>query len=160
MNRIFPTTAPAAAAKPRPGPAKPRGSLLRAQLLASGVLSIAGSLVLTGAALAQTAASSGTGTLGAQLNKMSGEAVDSLGTGAGMVCYVLALVCFIGGVWALWQSRQPQNRESGYIAKGAAGLVLCGLFVVAPNWINKAAQTTAGNDATVNNTPAQIKFAP
>jgi hypothetical protein len=94
------------------------------------------------------------------MNTMSSEAIDSGGTMLGMVCYVLAMLCFVGGAWALWQSRQPQNRESGYVAKGAAGLVICGLLVMMPQWINKSAHTMAGADATINNTPAQVKFAP
>jgi hypothetical protein len=86
--------------------------------------------------------------------------IDSGGTAAGMACYILAMVVFIGAAWALKMSREPQNREGGYVAKGAAGLVICGLLVMMPNWINKASHTVAGADATINNTPAQIKFAP
>ena len=127
-------------------------------LLRSTVLGLAGSVMAISGAFAQAA--SQTGTLGAQLNQMSSEAIDSGGTALGMVAYVAALICFVGGVWALWQSRQPRNRESGRIAMGAAGLVLCGLFVMMPQWINKAAHSTAGADATINNTPAQVKFAP
>lgn len=127
-------------------------------LLRATAFGIAGSVLAVGDALAQAA--SNTGTLGAQLNSMSSEAIDSGGTMMGMAAYMAALFCFIGGVWALWQSRQPQNRESGRVAMGAAGLALCGLFVMMPQWINKAAHTTAGADATINSTPAQVKFAP
>ena len=40
-------------------------------------------------------------------------------------------LCFGFGVWARWQSRQPQNRETGFVGRGIAGLVLCGLFATA-----------------------------
>lgn len=127
-------------------------------MLRATAFGVAGSVLAISGALAQAA--SNTGTLGAQLNTMSSEAIDSGGTALGMAAYMAALICFVGGVWALWQSRQPQNRESGRVAMGAAGLVLCGLFVMMPQWINKAAHSTAGADATINNTPAQVKFAP
>ncbi|GAC1348655.1 MAG: hypothetical protein NVSMB18_37420 [Acetobacteraceae bacterium] len=130
----------------------------RAGLLRAGLLGVTGSALAIGEAFAQ--ATSTAGSLGAQLNTMSSEAIDSGGTALGRVCYIAALLCFVGGAWAFWQSRQPQNRESGYVAKGAAGLVLCGLLVMMPQWVNKAAHTVAGADATINNTPAQVKFAP
>ena len=132
---------------------RPTTSLWRA-----GVLGATGSILAAGQAFAQAASSAGS--LGAQMNTMSSEAIDSGGTALGMACYILAMLCFVGGAWAFWQSRQPQNRESGYIDKGEAGLVLCGLLVMMPQWINKAAHTVAGADATINNTPAQVKFAP
>ena len=128
-------------------------------LLRAGVLGAAGSILAVGQAFAQ-AATSTAGSLGAQLNTMSSESIDSGGTALGMTAYVLALVVFVGSAWALWQSRQPQNRESGHVAKGLAGLVLCGLLVMMPQWVNKAAHTVAGADATINNTVAQVKFAP
>jgi hypothetical protein len=130
----------------------------RVGLLRVVALAATGSVVAVGPAFAQAASTAGS--LGAQLNSMSSEAIDSGGTALGMVCYVLAMFCFVGGAWALWQSRQPQHRESGYVAKGAAGLVICGLLVMMPQWINKSAHTVGGADATINNTPAQVKFAP
>ena len=83
---------------------------------------------------------------------MSSEAIDSGGTMLGMVAYLAALLCFVGGVWALWQSRQPQNRESGARGHGRCRPRLVRLFVMMPQWINKAAHSTAGADATINNT--------
>jgi hypothetical protein len=120
----------------------------------------AGSLTLglgyAGHAFAQPA--SPTGGLGAQLNLMSAEAINSGGTAFGMSCYLAAALCFGFGVWALWQSRQPQNRENGHIGRGLAGLVLCGLFATAGVWINKASVTASGGSATVNNTAAMVQF--
>lgn len=116
--------------------------------VAAGLAGI-GSLALSGTAFAQAA--SPTGGIGAQLNLMSGEAIDSGGTAAGMAMYGAALVVFIGACWALWKSRQPQNRESGYVGMGLAGLVLCGLFATGGTWINKAAMSTGGVAATVTN---------
>ena len=75
-----------------------------------------------------------------------------------MACYLAAAVCFGLGVWALWQSRQPQNRESGNIGKGIAGLVLCGLFATAGVWINKAAVSASGGSASINDTPGMVQF--
>ena len=125
---------------------------------------IAGGLALAfgsaGHALAQGAggATSPSGGLGAQLNLMSGEGINAGSTAFGALCYLGAAVCFALGVWALWQSRQPQNRETGYVGRGIAGLVLCGLFATAGVWINKAAVTASGANATINDTPAMVSF--
>ena len=129
------------------------------QVKALSVVSLASSLSLAavGRALAQTATSP-TGGLGAQMNLISSEAINSGSTGFGMACYLAATVCFGLGVWALWQSRQPQNRESGNIGKGIAGLVLCGLFATAGVWINKASVTASGGSASVNDTPSMVQF--
>ena len=109
-----------------------------------------------GHALAQ--ATSPSGGIGAQLNTISGEAINSGGTAFGMACYLAAAVCFGLGVWALWQSRQPQNRETGHVGRGLAGLVLCGLFATAGVWINKASITASGGNATINTTPQMVQF--
>lgn len=148
------------ACAPEPSAARSDGirARRRAGLFRAGLLGVTGSALAVGQAFAQAASTAGS--LGAQMNTISSEAIDSGGTALGMVCYILAMLCFVGGAWAFWQSRQPQNRESGYVAKGAAGLVLCGLLVMMPQWVNKAAHTVAGADATINNTPAQVKFAP
>lgn len=129
--------------------------------LAQGMATLAGGVLLTsplavGDALAQATAP--TGGLGAQLNAMSSEAISSGGEFGGMAMYLAALLCFVGGVWALWQSRQPQNRENGRVMMGVAGLVLCGLFATGGAWINKAAVTASGGNATVNDTPATVQF--
>ncbi len=128
-----------------------RGKIVPALLLAFG-----GAFVFAGHAMAQ--ATSPTGGLGAQLNTMSSEAINSGGEGFGMACYLAAAVCFGLGVWALWQSRQPQNRESGHIGRGLAGLILCGLFATAGVWINKASVSASGAAATVNTTPQMVQF--
>jgi len=116
----------------------------------------ASSLLTAGQALAQ--ATSPAGGIGAQLNTISAEAINSGGTAGGMAMYILAIVCFIAGVWAIWQSRQPQNRESGRLAMGVAGIVLCGLFATGGVWINKAAVSASGGTATVNNTAQTVTF--
>ena len=103
-------------------------------------------------------AASPAGGIGAQINSMSSEAINSGGEFGGMAMYIAALVCFIGGVWARWQSRMPQNRENGRVAMGMAGLVLCGLFATGGVWINKAAVTASGGTASVNDTPATVVF--
>ena len=113
-------------------------------------------LALVGHAMAQ--ATSPAGGLGAQINTMSSEGLNagSLLFEAG--CYLAAAMCFGFGVWALWQSRQPQNRETGYVGRGLAGLVLCGLFATAGVWINKAAVSASGGAATINTTPQMVQF--
>jgi hypothetical protein len=125
--------------------------IMPAFLLASGSL-----LAFAGHAMAQ--ATSPTGGLGAQANAMSSEAINAGGEAFGMACYLAAAICFGFGVWALWQSRQPQNRESGHVGRGIAGLVLCGLFATAGVWIGKASVTASGGAATVNTTPQMVQF--
>ena len=121
--------------------------------------SVAGVLITTGAAYAQgTAPTSPTGGIGEQLNLLSGEAINSGGTAAGMAMYAAALMTFIAGVWAIWKSRQPQNREGGHMAMGVAGLVLCGLFATGGTWINKAAISASGGAATANGTAQVVQF--
>jgi len=140
----------------------PRGGLkrplaaFRGRMFPIVALGWSGALAFAGHALAQ--ATSPTGGLGAQINTMSSEAMNSGGTAFGMACYLAAALCFGFGTWALWQSRQPQNREAGHVGRGLAGLVLCGLFATAGVWINKAAVTASGGSATVNTTPQMVQF--
>ena len=129
---------------------------LRGKVLAAFASGGALGFAFAGHALAQ--ASSPTGGIGAQINTMSSEAINSGGTAFGMGCYLAAAVCFGLGVWALWQSRQPQNRETGHVGRGLAGLVLCGLFATAGVWINKASITASGGNATINTTPQMVQF--
>jgi hypothetical protein len=115
---------------------------------------------LAGHALAQGA---GTGTastagIGAQVANMAQEGSNMAGNTGSMAMYAAALICLLGGAWALWQSRQPQNRESGRVAMGLTGLVLCGLFAAGGVWINKAANTTSGGNATVTSTAGLVTF--
>ena len=114
--------------------------------------------ITAGRAFAAGGSAAPAGGLGAQVNTMSSEAINAGGNVGQMLMYSAALVCFVGGVWALWQSRQPQNRENGRVAMGVAGLVLCGLFATGGVWINKAAVTGSGGAATVNDTPATVQF--
>ncbi len=113
-------------------------------------------LATAGHALAQ--ATSPTGGLGAQVNTMSSEALNAGSLLFGSACYLAAALCFGFGVWALWQSRQPQNRETGFVGRGIAGLVLCGLFATAGVWINKASVSASGGSATINTTPTMVQF--
>jgi hypothetical protein len=129
----------------------------RGKVLATAAATLALGFGFAGHALA-AGASSPTGSLGEQLNTMSSEAINSGSTAFGGACYLAAALCFGFGVWALWQSRQPQNRETGHVGRGLAGLVLCGLFATAGVWINKAAITASGAGATINDTPAMVQF--
>ncbi len=129
---------------------------LRRKVMPATFLAFGGLLAVTGHALAQ--ATSPAGGLGAQINTMSSESINAGGEFFGMACYLAAALCFGFGVWALWQSRQPQNRESGHIGRGIAGLVLCGLFATAGVWINKASVSASGGAATVNTTPQMVQF--
>ena len=110
-----------------------------------GALAFAAEMALSAIpALAQGAPTVTTGGVGEQVNKMAAEGMNTGGTLFGMGCYLAAALCFAAGVWALWASRQPQNRESGYVMRGIAGLVLCGLFVTGGSWINRGALTAGG----------------
>ncbi len=125
----------------------------------TGSLATASMLMLSAAAFAQgTTPTSPTGGIGEQLNLLSGEAINSGGTAGGMAMYGAALMTFIAGVWAIWKSRQPQNREGGHMAMGVAGLVLCGLFATGGTWINKAAHSASGGAATANGTAQVVQF--
>ena len=137
-------------------PAAARLARRRARTVAAVAGGIGLGLACVDEALAQ--ATSPSGGIGAQLNLMSSEAMNAGGTGFSMACYLAAAVCFIAGAWALWQSRQPQNRETGYIGRGLAGLVLCGLLATAGVWINKAAISASGGNATITNTPTMVQF--
>ncbi len=128
----------------------------RGRTLAASAVGLSGVLGFAGQALAQATAPAGG--IGAQMNLMSGEAVNAGGTAFSMGCYIAAAVCFFFGVWAAWQSRQPQNRETGYVGRALAGLVLCGLFASAGVWINKASITASGGAATVTDNPQMVQF--
>jgi len=127
--------------------------------LSTTLAAIAFGVAFAGQALAQTGASSPTGGLGAQLNTISGEAINAGGTAFGMGCYLAAASCFGLGVWSLWQSRQPQHREAGHIGRGITGLVLAGLFATSGVYVNKAAVTASGGNATITTTPQMVQFA-
>jgi hypothetical protein len=135
---------------------KRRFAFLRGKVAAATTGGLALGLAHAAQALAQ--ATSPAGGIGAQLNLMSSEAINSGGTAFGMACYLAAAVCFILGAWALWQSRQPQHRETGYVGRGLAGLMLCGLLATAGVWINKASITASGGNATITTTPQMVQF--
>jgi hypothetical protein len=138
-----------------------RGVGIRARdTLASCKAPVAGllaSVMLAGHAFAQAATPSTAG-IGAQVQQMAQEGSTTGGFVGSMAMYGAALICMIGGAWALWQSRQPQNRESGRVAMGLAGLVLAGLFATGGNWINKAANTTTGANASISSTAGTVTF--
>ena len=105
-----------------------------------------------GAAFAQQ------GTIGAQVQTMAQEFSTAGGFAASTAMYVGALVCFVAGVWFLWQSRLPENRTSGQMAAGMTGLILTGLLVTGGAWINKAAETTTGTAASISSTAGAVTF--
>ena len=122
----------------------------------AGMCSIVGTVVFSAAAMAQATPS--TAGIGAQMQNMAQEGSTTGGFVASMAMYVGALICFVGGVWALWQSRQPQNRESGRVVMGLAGIALCGLLVTGGTWINKAANTASGGNASITSTAGTVSF--
>ena len=142
----------------------PRGIRLhatRARILLSSVKTpVAGlliSAVVAGHAFAQAATPSTAG-IGAQIEQMAQEASTSGGFVGSMTMYIASLICAIGGAWALWQCKQPQNRESGRVSMGLAGLVLAGLFATGGVWINKAANTASGGNSTISSTAGTVTF--
>lgn len=121
--------------------------------------------LITAASVASIAAFAGASsafaqgaTIGAQVQTMAQEFSTAGGFAASTAMYVGALICFVAGAWFLWQSRQPENRESGKVAAGISGLVLTGLLVTGGAWINKAAQTTTGGAASISNTAGAVTF--
>ena len=98
------------------------------------------------------------GTIGAQVQTMAQEFSTAGGFAASTAMYIGGLIFFIFGVWYLWRSRQPENREAGHVAAGMAGLVLCGLLVTGGAWISKAAQTTTGAAASISSTAGAVTF--
>lgn len=97
-------------------------------------------------------------TIGAQVGTMATEFSTMGGFAASTAMYVAALICFIAGVWYLWQSRQPENRESGKVAAGVAGLVLTGLFISGGHWITLASQTASGVAPGISGTAGVVQF--
>ena len=119
-----------------------------------GASALGGALMASASAFAQAAG----GTIGAQIGTMSQEFSTAGGTAASTAMYVGALITFVFGAWYLWQSRQPENREAGKVAAGAAGLVLTGLLVTGGAWINKAAETATGTAASISSTAGVVTF--
>ena len=128
------------------------GAARRGRTVLFSVLMAGAAILFTGTAYAQSS------TIGSQVGTMAQEATTAGGNLGSMAMYVAALICLVGGAWALWQSRQPQNREGGKVAMGLAGIVLCGLFATGGVWIGKAAQTASGGAATVTGTNAVVTF--
>jgi ABC-type transport system involved in cytochrome bd biosynthesis fused ATPase/permease subunit len=118
---------------------------------------VSGATALAGLACASSAFAA-TGTIGAQVGVIAQEFSTAGGFTAWMAMYVGALITFVAGAWYLWQSRQPENRESGKVAAGLAGLVLTGLLITGGNWIQKAANTATGANATITDTTAAVTF--
>ena len=122
---------------------------------------VAGVAALGGAMLGSVVAAfaqQAQGTIGAQVQTMAQEFSTAGGFAASTAMYVGALVCFVAGVWFLWQSRLPENRTSGQMAAGMTGLILTGLLVTGGAWINKAAETTTGTAASISSTAGAVTF--
>ena len=131
-----------------------RRNFRRGRALVTAGTGLLGAVAFASGAFAQAA---GNG-IGAQIQTMAQEGSTTGGFLASTLMYCAALICFIGGVWSLWQSRQPQNREGGKVAMGLAGIVLCGLFATGGVWIGKAAQTASGGAATISGTNSVVTF--
>jgi hypothetical protein len=119
-----------------------------------GAAALGASLLVGATAFAQAVG----GTIGAQVQTMAQEFSTAGGFAASTAMYVGALITFVAGAWFLWQSRQPENREAGKVAAGAAGLVLTGLLVTGGAWINKAAETATGTAASISSTAGAVTF--
>lgn len=132
---------------PPTAPASRRGRVAAAAVVAA--------LASPVSAFAQGATQGG---LGAQIVAMAAEFSDAFGTGANTAMYIAALLVFIGSLWAFWKSRQPQGRESGYVALGVCGLLIAGAFASGPSLIGKAAQSASGAAASVSNSAQVVQF--
>ncbi|WP_227003396.1 hypothetical protein [Kozakia baliensis] len=122
-----------------------------------GMLTVMAFALTIDHAFAQAANGSSNG-IGSQVQGMSQEGLTTTGFVASMVMYGASFICLIGGAWALWQSRNEQNRSPGKIGMGVAGLILCGLFATGPQWINKSANTASGGQATVGTQAQAYQF--
>ena len=131
------------------------GRALRSALRVGGLGAITAIAQVSGAFAQAAGAANG---IGAQVQSMTAEGSTAGGFVGSTAMYCAALVCLVGGAWALWKSRQPQNREGGHVAMGVAGLVLCGLFAGGGAWINKAANTTSGGNAQISSTAGVVTF--
>lgn len=131
---------------------------LRASTALASRIGVAAVVAGAAPAAAFAQATAPAGGIGAQLNSMSSEAISAGGTLGEAAMYVAAIVCFVGGAWALWTSRQEHHRGGNRVGMGIAGLVLAGLFASGPTWIGKAAVTTSGAAASVTDTPGTIQF--
>lgn len=65
---------------------------------------------------------------------MATKVVDDSVTVFGFLSFLLAALSFASGVLVIWLSRQPQNREDGYLVRGVAFLVLGGMLVLSGVW--------------------------
>ena len=132
-------------------------SLSRIRTRTTGGATMAlGLILVAGHAMAQATPS--TAGIGTQAQNMSQELSTTGGFVGSTLMYVAALACFVGGVWALWQSRQEQNRSPGKVGMGLAGIALCGLFATGGVWINKAANTASGGNSTITSTAGAVTF--
>ena len=140
------------------GKSTPRSGPAARRLKAAAGVGVGSVTTLAASGMAFAQAAGPAGGIGAQVQAMAGEGASAGGYVGSMAMYVAALVVFLGAAWALWKSRQPQNRESGYVGMGIAGLVLCGLFATGGAWIGKASQTATGTAATITSTPQAVTF--
>lgn len=124
--------------------------------IAAGLAVAIGFALMAGQALAQATPS--TAGIGSQTQNMSQELSTTGGFVGSTAMYVASLACFVGGVWALWQSRQEQNRTPGKVGMGLAGIALCGLFATGGVWINKASNTASGGNSTISSTSGAVTF--
>jgi hypothetical protein len=122
------------------------------------IFALAAGCLLSVTVGATAAYAQSTQTIGGQVQSIAAEFSTAGGFAASTAMYVAAMITFIAGVWFLWQSRMPENRESGKVAAGITGLVLTGLFVAGGSWIQKASFTTSGAGAKVTDKAAVITF--
>ncbi len=109
-------------------------------------------------ALVATCDAASAQTIGGQVQTMSTEFSTTAGFVGSTAMYAAALAVFVMSVWHLWKSRQPDNRDSGGVAAGLAGLVLVGLLASGGVWIGKASQTTTGGAAVATSTAGVVAF--
>jgi hypothetical protein len=102
---------------------KPHFAPLRGKVLATIAGGGAVGFAYAGHALAQ--ASSPSGGIGAQLNTISGEAINSGGTAFGMACYLAAAVCFSLGVWALCGRAASRRTAKPAMSAGVSPALCC-----------------------------------
>ena len=126
--------------------------------LKTGLVSAAGTMLMAAHAMAQaTASTNGIGVPGAEHG--AGGFSTTSGFVASTAMYGGALICFVAGLRG--RCGRPVSRRTVRAAGSAwasPGLVLCGLLVSGGAWINKAANTASGGNASITGTSGVVTF--
>lgn len=130
-------------------------SATSARARAVRLLSTTSTLVVcaAGQAFAQTA-----GGLGELVTNGSVELSDGGGALATSLAYVGAGLTAVAGLYAVYLSKKPQNRESGHAVFAGIALLAAGALASAPTLIGKSATSVSGAAPTITGDAAKMAF--